>query len=221
MPDLDRRSLVFRGLLFPGAVFSLLAGRASAQGRTPCPLTQGDEEGPYYIPGAPLRRTLAGPKEPGDRIVIRGTVLGPDCRIPLAGALLDVWQADAAGRYHGENEEYRLRGQVRTDRQGRYEFETVRPGNYDLGDGLRPAHIHFTVTHPAHRPVTTQLYFRGDPHLAPNDPCGRGCNSDDPDRIVDLAPEKGVLAARFDVKLAARSAARAAPSATSGPPRST
>lgn len=206
MPDLDRRSLVFRGLFFPGAVFSLLAGRVSAQSRTPCSPTEDDVQGPFYIPGAPSRRTLAGSKEPGDRIVVRGTVLGPDCRTPLAGALLDVWQADAAGRYHGEKEEYRLRGQIRTDARGQYEFETVRPGNYDLGNGLRPAHIHFTVTHPAHQPVTTQLYFRGDPHLAPNDACGQECHSDDPDRIVELAPEKGLLAARFDVRLAARSA---------------
>jgi catechol 1,2-dioxygenase len=113
-------------------------------------------------------------------------VLGTDCRRPLPGALLDVWQADADGVYHYEKENFRLRGQILTDREGSFEFTTIVPGRYKLGGGYRPAHIHFTVSHPAHEALTTQLYFKGDPYLPPNDACGDECKANDPDRIVSL-----------------------------------
>jgi len=66
-----------------------------------------------------------------------------------------------------------------TDQQGNYEFETIMPGRYAIPPGLpglekyegvmRPAHIHFRVSEPIHVPLTTQLYFKGDPNIA-NDP---------------------------------------------------
>ncbi len=52
--------------------------------------------------------------------------------------------------------------------------------------GFRPAHIHFKVSHPDYETLTTQLYFEGDPYLGQNDACGRGCNSDDLRRIIEL-----------------------------------
>ena len=173
-----------------------------------CLVTGADVQGPFYVAGAPRRMQVAGPDEPGDRIVVRGTVIGPDCKTPLAGALVDVWQADAEGSYHGKDENYRLRGQVLTDDRGRYTFESVVPGNYKIdpaAERFRPAHIHYTVSAPGHRALTTQLYFKGDPWLAPNDPCGRECRSDDPGRIVDLVRERdgaARFAAGFDIVLA-------------------
>ncbi|MGH8593371.1 MAG: twin-arginine translocation pathway signal protein, partial [Gammaproteobacteria bacterium] len=70
---------------------------------------------------------LAGPEEPGEHIVIRGRAFAADCKTRLTGVLLDVWQADANGRYHDENENYRLRGQMQTNDQGVYEFSSIRP----------------------------------------------------------------------------------------------
>ncbi len=152
-----------------------------------CRATAADVLGPFYLPGAPSRMQLAAAAEPGERLAIAGTVLGADCT-PLAGVLLDVWQADKDGAYHGGAvDQFRLRGTVMTDASGRFEVETIRPGNYQQAPGLwRPAHLHVTLSHPAHRSVSTQLYFAGDRYLPPNDSCG-ACGSDDPDRVIALA----------------------------------
>jgi catechol 1,2-dioxygenase len=192
----DRRS-AFR--IFPAFLAGLSGARLLASER-PCAATSADVPGPFYLPGAPKRTSLADRGEKGVRIRVRGTVYGSDCRTPLRRALLDVWQADAEGHYHDANEQYRLRGQILTDERGRYEFETVRPGNYKMGEGWRPAHIHFTISSPDHEPLTTQLYFRGDPYLT-HDACGPRCHSDDPHRIVSLEMDGNLRAATFDVVL--------------------
>lgn len=154
-----------------------------------CELTGSDVEGPFHLDGAPSRTVLADANEPGSRLVIEGTVVDENC-VPVAGAMLDVWHADTNGDYHG-GAEYRLRGQMVTDEMGAYQFETIKPGRYPLGNSTRPAHIHFIVSRPGFVPLTTQLYFEGDPFLKPNDPCGDGCNSGDSTLIVPLLPDVG------------------------------
>jgi catechol 1,2-dioxygenase len=151
-----------------------------------CRPTSSDLEGPYYEPGAPERTQIATASEPGERIIISGTVYGPDCKTPLENAIVDVWQADREGVYHGPEDEYRLRGRLYTDADGRYEFETTMPGRYAQSNGFRPAHIHFKVSHADGAPLTTQLYFMGDPYLPPNDACGSGCNSGAVDLVIGL-----------------------------------
>ncbi|MCA1580893.1 MAG: dioxygenase [Acidobacteria bacterium] len=196
---LDRRAVLHALFAAPAAI---LAGSRRAEASAgPCLPTASDVAGPFYLPGAPRRLDLAAAGESGDRIAIRGRVLSSDCRTGVAGALLDVWQADAKGEYHGKDEQYRLRGQILTGPDGTYEIHSIRPGNYRQENGWRPAHIHFTISAPGHEPVTTQLYFRGDPYLAPHDSCGSECHSDDAHRIVALEPEKGRLMGRFDVTL--------------------
>ena len=177
---------------------------AAAAGGT-CPPTQNDVEGPYYLAGAPFRTLLAAPDEPGERIVVKGRVLRNDCKTPVKDALIEVWQTDSRGKYHYEKEGYRLRGQMRADRNGNYEFITVKPGRYQIMKGFRPAHIHLKVSHPGYDTLITQLYFKGDPYLWPNDACGRGCRSNDPHRIIPLQPgkEEGkkILEGRFTIIL--------------------
>jgi catechol 1,2-dioxygenase len=153
---------------------------------TTCRATTSDVRGPFHQPGAPSRMVLADANEPGARLVVTGTVVDTACA-PIAGVLLDVWQADRDGAYHGGAvDQYRLRGQMMTDASGGFRIETIRPGNYQQAAGLwRPAHLHFTVSHPAHPSVTTQVYFAGDPYLPPNDSCTT-CTSDDPDRVMAL-----------------------------------
>jgi protocatechuate 3,4-dioxygenase beta subunit len=194
-PSHDRRSILVRALALPVA-FLVPSRRTAAADSGICELTESDFLGPMYRPGAPRRSVLAGPREPGERLRIRGTVLGPDCRTPVSRALLDVWQADAAGQYHDERESYRLRGQILTDARGRYQIDTIRPGGY----GGRPAHIHFTVSAPGHESLTTQLYFRGDPVLD-HDSCGPACNSGDPHRIVALSRVPSGFEGTFDLVL--------------------
>ncbi|MGH8579026.1 MAG: hypothetical protein ACREVK_02510, partial [Gammaproteobacteria bacterium] len=71
--------------------------------------------------------------------------------------------------------------------------------------GFRPAHIHFTVRHPDYEPLTTQLYFKGDPYLAPNDACGDAGKSNDTNRIVELTrtrkDSRAWFEGRFDIVL--------------------
>ena len=156
---------------------------------TSCETTGRDVEGPFHIDGAPFRATLASPDEPGERLHIEGTVYSAsdDCRTPLEGALLDVWHADATGAYHDDTTTYRLRGQLLADAEGRFAFDTIRPGHYPQGGSVRPAHIHFMVSAPGHVSLTTQLYFAGDAYLAPADPCTT-CNSEDDTLVIPLAP---------------------------------
>jgi len=118
--------------------------------------TPPETEGPYFKPRSPARTSLLEPDMPGPRIVVEGSVLGTDCR-PLARALLDFWQADAAGRY--DNTGFRLRGHQFTDDAGRYRLETVVPGVYPG----RTRHIHVKVQAPHQAVLTTQLYFPGEP----------------------------------------------------------
>lgn len=170
-----------------------------ATGRT-CSATTADALGPYYRSGAPSRTVIASPTEPGERLRLEGRVVGADC-VPIAGAVLDIWQADKDGTYYEPNagEPFRLRGKLETAADGTWQLDTIRPGNYMLGArAWRPAHIHFTVSHARFRSVTTQIYFEGDPYLPPNDGCTT-CGSDDPARIVRLV--SGTAGVRGELEL--------------------
>jgi protocatechuate 3,4-dioxygenase beta subunit len=83
-------------------------------------------------------------------------VLDGDCR-PVAGAVLDFWQADPAGVY--DNAGARLRGHQFSDAEGRYRLETLVPGPYVDGRLRRTPHLHVKVQGEATRLLTTQLYF--------------------------------------------------------------
>jgi protocatechuate 3,4-dioxygenase beta subunit len=114
--------------------------------------TPAQTEGPYFTPASPERASLLEAGLPGDRLTVAGTVLATDCR-PLRRALLDFWQADAAGNY--DNQGYRLRGHQFTDADGRFRLDTVVPGLYPG----RTRHIHVKVQAPDGPVLTTQLYF--------------------------------------------------------------
>lgn len=114
--------------------------------------TPAQTEGPYYKANAPRRHSLVSKGQAGERIVLTGFVLTRNCR-PVAGAVVDVWQADARGAY--DNAGFNLRGHELTDAQGRYWFETVVPAQYP---GRTP-HIHVKVQAPGQRVLTTQLYL--------------------------------------------------------------
>lgn len=121
---------------------------------SPADLTPAMTEGPYYKAGSPERASLLEPGIPGERLVITGYVLTPDCQ-PIANALLDFWQADGQGVY--DNAGYRLRGHLFTDQAGRYQIETVVPGEYPG----RTEHIHVKIQPPGGDILTTQLFFPG------------------------------------------------------------
>ena len=118
-------------------------------------VTPPQTEGPYFKPNSPARASLIESGMPGTRLVVEGSVLTADCK-PVPRALLDFWQADAAGRY--DNEGQRLRGHQLTDDAGHYRLETVVPAQYPG----RTRHIHVKVQAPGRPALTTQLYFPGE-----------------------------------------------------------
>jgi protocatechuate 3,4-dioxygenase beta subunit len=121
--------------------------------------TPSNDEGPFYREKAPLRSDLRVAGSKNAPIAIQGVVQAED-RKPLAGVTLDLWHADASGAYDMESADFRHRGKVRTDRDGRYSFKTNLPGRYGFWNGTaRPRHIHVKLSGPGLYLLTTQLYF--------------------------------------------------------------
>jgi protocatechuate 3,4-dioxygenase beta subunit len=156
------------------APYGYPATRSALVDPTGCFATETNIEGPYYRAGAPLRDDLTEAGMPGTRLVVSGRILGPDCAAPLDGATLDVWQADSDGHYDNDRHSpeasgtgpLRLRGKLAAGPEGAFRFRTVMPGRYRNGPQYRPAHVHVKVSAPGHAPLTTQLYFDGDPYNA-------------------------------------------------------
>ncbi|WP_137889168.1 twin-arginine translocation pathway signal protein [Pseudomonas sp. 2FE] len=208
---ISRRTFLHRSAVIAGG--ALLAGPGFAAQQN-CRPTESEIIGPYYRFGAPFRARLAGPDEPGDRLVLTGTVFSSDCHTPLPKALIEVWQANHAGFYDTnkpgnftETTTFHLRGMLYTNEKGQYEIETIVPGRYPIPPNLpglekyagltRPAHIHMRFMESLHVPVTTQLYFKGDPFIA-NDPWA----GHKPSLAIDLKQDGKLRRGVFDVVLA-------------------
>jgi protocatechuate 3,4-dioxygenase beta subunit len=167
---------------------------------------------------ADLTRQHAG--EPlGERIIVHGRVLDEDGR-PLAGSLVEVWQANSAGRYRHDLDRHPApldpnfsgAGRCLTDADGAFRFVTVKPGAYpwkNHHNAWRPAHIHFSVFGRAFtQRLVTQMYFPGDP-LFGQDPIFNSVR--DPkarERMIsafdlDATVPEWALGYRFDVVLGA------------------
>jgi protocatechuate 3,4-dioxygenase beta subunit len=113
----------------------------------------------------------------GERIIVSGRVLDAEGR-PLRGTLVEIWQANAAGRYLHRSDRWPApldpnfsgAGRCVTDDGGRYQFTTIKPGPYPWGNhynAWRPAHIHFSLLGRAFaQRLVTQMYFPGDPFFA-------------------------------------------------------
>jgi protocatechuate 3,4-dioxygenase, beta subunit len=109
----------------------------------------------------------------GEILIVRGHVLTPTGR-PVAGARIEIWQANSAGRYRHPSDKtsepldpnFDGFAVLTTDQEGGYSFRTVKPGGYRTPHGdMRPPHIHFLVEFDADR-LITQMYFAGEPDNA-------------------------------------------------------
>jgi protocatechuate 3,4-dioxygenase, beta subunit len=122
--------------------------------------------------------TVQHAEEPlGERIIVSGRVLDGNGH-PVSNSLIEVWQANAAGRYAHVNDNHPApldpnftgTGRTLTDADGFYSFVTIKPGAYPWGNhenAWRPAHIHFSLFGPAFvTRLITQMYFPGDPLFA-------------------------------------------------------
>jgi catechol 1,2-dioxygenase len=141
-------------------------------------------EGPLYVGGAPISTGTArldDGSDPGKVLIMRGVVRDTHGR-PVSNAVVDVWHANSKGMYSffdPNQASFNLRRRIRTDEQGRYEFRSIVPSGYgcppngptqallnEIGrHGQRPAHIHFFVSAPGYRYLTTQINIKGDPYL--------------------------------------------------------
>ena len=143
-------------------------------------------EGPLYVAGAPLYEgecRMDDGREEGvaTLMLLEGQVFDPQGQ-PLAGATVDLWHANTRGTYSffdQSQSEYNLRRRIITDAEGRYRARSIVPSGYGcdpqgptqeclnlLGrHGQRPAHIHFFISAPGHRHLTTQINLSGDKYL--------------------------------------------------------
>lgn len=152
----------------------------------------------------------------GERIVVTGRVLDERGR-PVRNTLVEVWQANAAGRYVHKGDQHDApldpnflgAGRCMTDAQGCYRFVTIKPGAYPWGNhsnAWRPGHIHFSLFGEQFGSrLVTQMYFPGDPLLA-LDPIFQGTPVHARDRLVsqftlDATQEGHALGYRFDIVL--------------------
>lgn len=172
-------------------------------GRRPTPA---DDWGPFYPPDwrgeidADLTR-FAGRSAGGRRLRLSGQLVDTSGKA-LPNAVVEIWQADARGRYrhpgvpeHLRDDAFQGYGRTEADADGRYVFQTIVPGRY----GSRPPHIHLRVAQPGLPELVTQLYFRGD-----NREAGSGFAPPEREQLtVDLLTDRdGGFRARFDMVLA-------------------
>ncbi len=181
--------------------------RAPLQALLVLPPSTADGTGPVFgertVGPSDHDLTCHHPDEPmGQRMSVEGRLLDTWGR-PVAGQLIELWQANAAGRYQHAVDDHPAPldpnfdgyGRCLTDGDGHYRFVTVRPGAYPWGNhpnAWRPAHLHFSVFGRAftHR-LVTQMYFPDDP-LFDYDPIFRSVTSPD---------ARAAMVARFDLRL--------------------
>jgi protocatechuate 3,4-dioxygenase, beta subunit len=189
------------------------------------PQTLSEITGPLFTPndiGAPITDlTRQHPQAPlGERIIVAGRVLDDNAR-PVPHTLVELWQANAAGRYLHPQDQHDAPldpnftgfGCALTDEQGRYRFVTIKPGCYpwrNHNNAWRPAHIHFSLFGSAFATrLVTQMYFPGDPLLA-SDPIFN-CTADESarQRLIahfdwDSTIPETALGFQFDIILRGR-----------------
>lgn len=189
------------------AGYKSTALRAPKRPLVPIPQTLSEITGPVYghemirPTDHDLTRQHQG-EAIGERIIVAGRVLDEDGR-PVPNTLVEIWQANAAGRYVHNLDQHPApldpnfsgAGRVVTDERGRYRFLSVKPGPYpwrNHPNAWRPAHIHFSLFGPSFLTrLVTQMYFPGDP-LFPYDPIFQS--------VTDEKAQQRMIS-RFDIDL--------------------
>ena len=195
--------------------------------RTRAGSTESTVLGPFHVVDSP-RRALGDSialDGKGTPCLVSGQVTGPDGE-PVAGAHVDVWQANDDGFYDvqqpGVQPQLNLRGLFGADEQGRYWFRSIVPRYYPIPDDgpvgqllaasarhpYRPAHLHFIVTAPGYQPVTTHVFVADSPYLDSDAVFGvkeslvrEVPTVDDPDRAAGYGLANPFRALTFDLSL--------------------
>ncbi|MDO9600091.1 MAG: hypothetical protein Q7J47_20430 [Azoarcus sp.] len=168
----DRRTLITSlgaGLLLAASRHVLAAGMQCAPADCiTCGPTGSSTAGPFYVSNTPATMDINLLHAPGTPMRVSGIVLGGrDGRSVLAGAKVELWQADSEGRYHPEDngdiaryqaDEINLRGQVATGVDGRFTFRSIVPAHY----GNRRRHLHWRLVADGHVALVTQTYWQDE-----------------------------------------------------------
>ncbi len=198
--------------------------RAPQKPLIPLPQTLSELTAPVYGHDAiqPLdhdltRNAVVNGQPIGERIIVVGRVMDENSR-PVRNALVEIWQANACGRYIHKNDQhdapldpnFRGAGRVLTDDNGEYRFVTIKTGAYpwrNHSNAWRPAHIHFSIFGTAFiSRLVTQMYFPGDPLLA-LDPIYNGIPDENgrrrliSDYMPDVTEPEWALGYRFNIVL--------------------
>ena len=192
----NRRSIIKAGVGLAASAVPVTAMSG------PAVVTPANPEGPFYPKHEQADKdtdltVIEGNTERAQGQVIRvtGQVLDEEGK-PVEGALVDIWQANAHGRYHHEDDpstapedpNFQGWGIVKTDAEGRYAFTTIKPGAYKVDESWkRPPHIHYKVSRRGFHEITTQMYFAGEV-------------LNETDRLLQSVPEdaRNILTVGFD-----------------------
>jgi protocatechuate 3,4-dioxygenase beta subunit len=156
------------------------------QDTTICQSTPSDDEGTYFLEGAPRRDSIAPEDAPGDPLIISGFIYirrNSTCT-PLANAVIDVWQADSTGDYDTSSD-FLYRGKLESDKEGRYTITTIIPG----ASGDDPPAIYIRITHSDAAPLITRLFLD---------------DGSDPSRTLVLSETNSGYTSRYDFVLPAK-----------------
>ena len=216
MTNLNRRNLITKSIIGLGAIGASLNASASL-----CRLTANQPEGPFYPEADQLDKdsdltTVVGRtgRALGEVVLLQGLVQGTDCR-PIAGALVEIWQACESGKYNHSSDpndasldpNFQYWGRAVTNATGEYQFKTIKPGSYQASPTwVRPPHIHFKVHLRGHEEITSQLYFSDETRLNAKDRILQSLGElEQNDVIVNFKkdPISGKRVGRFDITLKA------------------
>ena len=155
-------------------------------------------EGPFYPIDKPIDQdadlTLvsnSGIRADGDLLLVQGQILTPR-RKPVANALVEIWQANAWGRYQDRRQlsnapwdpNFQSYGHVTTGVDGQYSFRTIKPAGYGQGYHRRTPHIHFRISGHHFNRLTTQMYFSGEPENTNDGPLNRISDAEARKRLI-------------------------------------
>jgi catechol 1,2-dioxygenase len=129
--------------------------------------TTTDILGPYYRPGAPIVSDMVRPGTKGEIIHFGGTIFEKNGVKPVNNAFVEIWHCNENGEYDNTSDEYIYRAAWKTGADGKYHFRTILPVPYQAGpNNIRPAHFHMRISGNSQQDLVTQVYFKGDKHIA-------------------------------------------------------
>ena len=153
--------------------------------------------------GGAWKTSICSDKEPGEPLIVSGTIYAPDGRTPMQGISLFVYQTDTTGVYTtsgGNNRGTRLHGQMQSNAEGRYEFRTIKPGSYP--GSTNPAHIHAYVSGPGYPEYWIDEFLFEDDHFVSDEQKRKAAAQGSFSPILKLTKgSDGILRGTRDIKL--------------------